>query len=132
MKLLTKEIINSMPGPQAQDGEEDPKVYVKFFSCTTNWTWYATEGWKFLHRNGEFVEEVALNYDLQEGETFEQYKETGDSIMLYGKVYGLETEVGPFLFNEFLEINETAVLGIERDMHFKVQPLSEVDPQKGN
>lgn len=44
MKLLTKEITKKIPALGAQDGKGDEAViFVKFFTPTSNWTWYATE-----------------------------------------------------------------------------------------
>jgi hypothetical protein len=45
MKLLTKEILKKLPPLYANDGKkpEDVPVVVKFFTCWSNWTWYATE-----------------------------------------------------------------------------------------
>ena len=44
MKLLTKALEKKLPAIYAQDGKGDnAKVYVKFFTPWTNWTWYVTE-----------------------------------------------------------------------------------------
>ena len=44
MKLLTKEILRTLPKLYSQDAIDDPIVRVKFFTPWSNWTWYATEG----------------------------------------------------------------------------------------
>ena len=43
MKLLTKEIRQSLPGLYATEDEKDPMVHVRFFSPWMDWTWYAAE-----------------------------------------------------------------------------------------
>ena len=44
MKLLTKELRNSLPALGSTDGQGgDAIARVKFFTPTSNWTWYATE-----------------------------------------------------------------------------------------
>ena len=44
MKLLTKEIERKIPALYTQEGKgDDARVYVKFFTPDSNWTWYATE-----------------------------------------------------------------------------------------
>ena len=44
MKLLTKEILDKIPALYEQDGKgNDALIYVKFFTPSSNWTWYATE-----------------------------------------------------------------------------------------
>ena len=44
MKLITKEIKNTLPKLYAQDSKGlNAIVYVKFFTPDSNWTWYATE-----------------------------------------------------------------------------------------
>ena len=42
MKLLTKAILKKLPKLGETDGK-NPKVIVKFFDPTSNWTWYITE-----------------------------------------------------------------------------------------
>lgn len=44
MKLMTKEILSKIPALYEQDGKgDDAKVFVKFFTPWSNWTWFATE-----------------------------------------------------------------------------------------
>lgn len=42
-KLLTKENLKNLPPLYSQEKNPDPKVWVKFFTPWTSWTWYATE-----------------------------------------------------------------------------------------
>lgn len=44
MKLLTQEILNKIPPLRSQEDKgEDAIAYVKFFTPSSDWTWYATE-----------------------------------------------------------------------------------------
>jgi len=43
MMLLRKEDRKNLPPLYSQEKEKDPKVWVKFFTPWSNWTWYATE-----------------------------------------------------------------------------------------
>lgn len=43
MKLLTKEILKTLPALYSNENNPDPMVRVKFFHPVSNWTWYATE-----------------------------------------------------------------------------------------
>ena len=43
MKLLTQEIRKKLPPIGAQDQENDPIVYAKFFTPWSYWTWLAYE-----------------------------------------------------------------------------------------
>ena len=46
MQLLTKEIIDWLPGLYETEAEEDPIAWVKFFTPHSYWTWYILEGQK--------------------------------------------------------------------------------------
>ena len=44
MKLMTKDIERKIPALYSQECKgDDARVYVKFFTPWSNWTWYATE-----------------------------------------------------------------------------------------
>lgn len=43
MKLLTKEILKTLPALYSQENNPDPMVRVKFFHPLSNWKWYVTE-----------------------------------------------------------------------------------------
>lgn len=43
MKLLTKEILKTLPALYSQENVSDPVVRVKFFHPFSNWTWYGIE-----------------------------------------------------------------------------------------
>ena len=78
MKLLTKAIEKKLPALYSQDGKGDnAKVYVKFFTPWSNWTWYATE---YDPETGDF-------FGWVEGHA----KEYG-----YFNLYELQSIKGPF------------------------------------
>lgn len=43
MKLLTDELIKTIPALYEQESIEDKIAYAKFFTPDANWTWYAME-----------------------------------------------------------------------------------------
>jgi hypothetical protein len=93
MKLVTKKIEECIPPLYANEQIkiQDQKVYVKFFTPWTNWTWWATEGEK---------------------------TEDGDW-RFFGVVEGQETETGYFMLSELAEVTGPYGLKIERDIHIK-------------
>ena len=42
-KLMTQEIARQLPALYAQDGVENPMVYLKLFTPASSWTWLITE-----------------------------------------------------------------------------------------
>ena len=113
MKLLTKANAKALPPLYSQDGKgEDAVAQVKFFTPTSNWTWYATEANAIV--GGE---EVPLN-------TVTNLSAVED-VTFFGKVVGFETELGYFSLNELAKAKGPFGLGVERDMHFKPTPLKE-------
>ena len=41
-KLITEEVAKTIPALYAQEGAEDPVVYLHLFSCVSGWDWYIT------------------------------------------------------------------------------------------
>jgi hypothetical protein len=97
MKLLTKEIRDTLPPLRAQENVDDPIVHVKFFTPDAGWTWFVTEG-----------------------------SSEGDDFMFFGYVIGLEEELGYFSLSELQAARGPLGLAIERDLYFTPGPLSEV------
>ena len=107
MKLLPKEIREKLPPLYSQDGKGGKAVvYVKFFTPSSSWTWFATEGEPMLDESGKEVD----------------YK-------FFGLVFGHEREFGYFLLNELEEIRGPMGLPIERDLYFKPKTLEEIAPE---
>ena len=96
MELLTQELREQLPPLYSQEHVEDPIVICKFFHPLSNMTWYATEG-----------------------------SPEGDDFIFFGWVHSDQPELGYFSLNEMQEI-EVMGLGIERDLHFTPQKLSDV------
>jgi|ERR1043166_752657 hypothetical protein len=97
MQLLTEELRASLPPLYAQDGNEDPQVYAKFFTPDSNWTWFITEG---------AAEE--------------------DDYLFFCYVIGHEEEWGYTALSDLESARGPLKLPIERDLYFKPGPFSEV------
>ena len=109
MKLLTQEIRKAIPKLSSQDGKgEVAMVYAKFFSPSSSWTWYATEGEPLLDEAGKEV-------DFQ----------------FFGMVYGLEKELGYFNLSDLETVKGPFGLGIERDKFFHPKPLKDCKANMG-
>lgn len=98
MKLLTKAIQSSLPPLYSQEANPDPVVRCKFFTPDSNWTWFVTEA---------------------------EPQEDGD-ILFFGYVIGHDSEWGYFAYSELSTARGPYGLPIERDLHFKPAPFSEV------
>ena len=102
MKLLTKDIRKRLPKLYAQEHVADAKVYVKFFTPWTGWTWFAIEGEPVLDDDG-----VEIDFRF------------------FGLVHGLEKEWGYFLLSELEQVRGPWGLKVERDLYFNVMPVSQ-------
>ena len=107
MKLLPKEIRETLPALGTQDGKGGKAVaYVKYFTPSLNWTWFAISG-----------EPV-----LDESSRQQDYR-------FFGLVFGYEKEFGYFLLSELEEVRGPMGLPIERDLHFKPALLEQIAPE---
>ena len=107
MKLLPKEICETLPPLYAQDGKGGKAVvYVKYFTPSSSWTWYATEGEPILDESGKEVD-----------------------FKFFGLVDGHEKELGYFVLSELEEVRGPMGFPIERDLHFKLKMLEEIAPE---
>jgi hypothetical protein len=97
MQLLTAELRARLPELYSQEKTKDPVVHLKFFCPWSNWTWFAIEG-----------------------------SEDDGQYLFFGYVVGFEEEWGYFALSELEEVRGPGGLGIERDLHFKAGPFSEV------
>lgn len=100
MKLITKEIEAKLPRLYSNESNPDPVAVVKFFTPWSNWTWYATEG--------------------------ERHDDAGGGWLFFGLVKGLEEALGYFQLAELESVRGPFGLRIERDLHFRPTPLSEL------
>jgi hypothetical protein len=107
MKLLPQEIREKLPSLYSQDGKGGKAVvYVKYFTPSSSWTWYATEGEPILDESGKEVD-----------------------FKFFGLVDGHEKELGYFVLSELEEVRGPMGLPIERDLHFKPKTLEEIAPE---
>jgi hypothetical protein len=111
MKLLPKEVEETLPKLGSTRNEEDPLVRVKFFDPYGSWKWYVIEGEMFEKGNATILDG----------------KEYPNDIILYGLVEGFENELGDFSLTE-LELIKTpwGMPRIERDLYFTPIRLSEL------
>jgi len=107
MKLLPKEIRETLPALGAQDGKGGKAVvYVKYFTPSSNWTWFAISGEPVLSESGSEID-----------------------FRFFGLVFGHEKEFGYFLLSELEEVRGPVGLPIERDLHFKPATLEQIAPE---
>jgi len=107
MKLLPKEVREQLPPLYSQDGKGGKAVvHLKFFTPSSSWTWYATEGEPELDESGKEVD-----------------------FKFFGLVFGHEREFGYFLLSELEEVRGPMGLPIERDLYFKPKTLEEIAPE---
>jgi len=101
MQLLTKELLNRFEKVGRQEEVSDPIVIAKFFNPAGAGTWYATE------------------YDPELKEFFGYVSIFGD----------WNDEWGSFALSELESYHGKFGLGIERDLYFSEQPISQVMPK---
>ena len=107
MRLLPKEIRETLPSLYAQDGKGGKAVvYAKYFTPSSSWSWYITEGEPILSESGTEID----------------YK-------FFGLVFGHEKELGYVLLSELEEVRGPMGLPIERDLYFKPKTLEEIEPE---
>ncbi len=114
MKLLPKEIEETLPELGSTREEKDPLVRVKFFDPYSSWNWYVIEGSRLEEGNATILDD----------------REYPEDMILYGLVKGFENELGEFSLTE-LELIKTrwATPRIERDLCFTPIRLSELMDQ---
>ena len=107
MKLLPAEIRQTLPSLYSQDGKGGKTIaYVKFFTPSSSWTWFATEGEPVLDEKGREVD-----------------------FKFFGLVEGHEKELGYFMLSELEEVRGPLGLPIERDLHWRPKTLEEIAPE---
>ena len=107
MKLLPKEIRETLPALGTQDGKGGKAVvYLKYFTPSAQWTWYISEGEPVLDESGREID-----------------------FRFFGLVDGHERELGYFMLGELEEVRGPMGLPVERDLHFKPAPLEQIAPE---
>ena len=97
IELFPIELRQTLPPLNAQEGAQDPIVYIKFFTRNSGWAWYVTEGCS-----------------------------EDDDFIFFGFVVGEEMEWGQFALSELNEPGGPCDHLVQRDPDFKPAPLSEV------
>lgn len=107
MKLLSVEIREKLPPLYSQDGKGGKAIaYVKYFTPSSSWSWFATEGEPVLDESGKEVD-----------------------FKFFGLVEGLDKELGYFVLSELEEVKGPLGLPIERDLYFKPTTLEQIAPE---
>lgn len=107
MKLLPKEIRETLPELYAQDGKGGKAVaYLKLFTPDSGFTWWITEGSPIKDDNGNEVD-----------------------FHLFGLVKGQCKELGYVSLNELEEVRGPMGLPVERDLWWKPKTLEEIAPE---
>lgn len=94
-RLLTEEVIKTLPKLREQEGSDDPIVHAAFVFPLSGWIWFVTEG--------------------EPGE---------DDFIFFGYVIGFEGELGYFTLSELEGVNIDG-LKVERLEDFKPVSLKE-------
>lgn len=120
MELLTKAIRKKMPElySQSEKQAQDVPVIVKFFSLSTGWSWYVTEGSCIL-KSGEGA---PLSYLDESPDAAQNVVD----VTFFGLVRGVATELGYFSLNELKAARGVFGPDIERDMFFGEHTLADV------
>ncbi len=113
IKLLTKQVLRTLPALYSQENNADPMVVCKFFTPDAGWTWYVIEG--------SPVDEDGY-YDTEKAKV---------DFVFFGLVAGLEVELGYFSLAELQSIRGRLGLPVERDRFFTPTRLSEVKKLSG-
>jgi len=107
MKLLTAELRRKLPPLYSQDGKGGRAVaYLKLFSPSSSWSWYAAEGEPVTDNLGEEVD-----------------------FRFFGLVDGHVKELGYFSLAELESVNGPMGLPIERDLHWQPKTLEKIAPE---
>ncbi|HOH65612.1 MAG: DUF2958 domain-containing protein [Sedimentisphaerales bacterium] len=107
MKLLPQEIRKILPPLYAQDGKGGKAIaYIKYFTPSSSWTWYITEGSPISDDSGK---EVDFHF--------------------FGLVDGQDKELGYVALSELESVRGPMGLPIERDLRWKPKTLEEIAPE---
>jgi hypothetical protein len=101
MELLPHELRERIPRLYATERDDDPMVWVKFFTPDADWTWYVIEG-----------------------------SSQDDDYLMFGWVVGLEKELGYFLLSELEDVGNFGIT-VERDVQFEPCHLSHLTTPPG-
>jgi hypothetical protein len=107
MKLLPQEIRTKLPPLHGQESKGGKAIaYIKWFTPSSSWTWYVTEGSPEKDQDGNVADYT-----------------------LFGLVDGLEKELGYFRLSEIESVRGPMGLPIERDLWWEPKTLEEIAPE---
>jgi len=95
-KLISKEMLKTIPALYDTEDIDDPICHVKLFTPDSSWSWYITE-----------ISQEDNNY-------------------CFGYVIGLDAELGYFTLSEIEAVKGPLGLAVQRDKFFKPTHLSKV------
>jgi hypothetical protein len=99
MKLITKEIVETLPALYSQDNVPDPICHLKLFTPDAGWTWFIFEGSK--QENGDWMFFTkAISPIVPDG------------------------ELGYVLLSQLKQVKGSLDLPVERDLWWRPKPLS--------
>ena len=114
MKLMPQKLRDKIPSLYAEDGKEGRTiVYAKFFTPSSNWTWYVTEAVAILEDDSE------VSLKELDGRAFVD-------VRFFGLVDGHARELGYFSLRELESVRGPFGLPIERDLYWEEVPLKGV------
>jgi hypothetical protein len=99
MELLSQELRQQLPPIYAQEANNDPMVYARFYLPDSNWEWYVTEG-----------------------------SPESDDFLFFGYVRGNESEWGRFLLSDLEIVQTWDGRSVLRDLNFKPAPFTDIVP----
>lgn len=128
MKLMTKQVIDALPGLYSQENTKDPVCTLKFFTPDADWTWFVLEG-----EPVDFKCPVCGHEQERKGNGCEHcqnpnIEQQGDDWLFFGSVvnhYCPDGELGYTRLSQLQEVRGGLGLPVERDMHWRPQPLSQ-------
>jgi hypothetical protein len=107
MKLLTAELRKKLPPLHGQESKGSKAIaYIKWFTPSSSWTWYVTEGSPEEDPDGNVVDYT-----------------------LFGLVDGLVKELGYFRLSEIESVRGPMGLPVERDLWWEPKTLEEIAPE---
>src|SRR5512143_2022937 len=112
MKLLPRELLQTIPPLYASEDEAHPVVVAKFFLPGTGWTWYVIEG--------STREPDGCGWGSNwHHRPLTEYDPSRDDVLFFCYVVGDYPELGYFSLSELTGLRGSLPPGIERDSSFE-------------
>lgn len=123
MKLLTKQIIKSLPAIGETDGNDQAKAVVKFFHPCRAFTYYVFEANAIIDRENEYLSVPLRDCRIDGDSVFipgDGAERLADDVMLFGIADLHEREIG------YQSLRELRTAPIERDLYYRPQTKQEL------